>query len=169
VSFKLRSPLLPAEPRTPALSCWDDTENPGWNYCCGHTNHGSMHYGNSQLTQAEPWSIQAKHWKPWWIFIPRKWLHWYIIFVPCLFEEKKGGYRNRRNPSVHPSVTLCVRSITLSFIKWIWNNLAQMFVIIRRCVMRNNQTPTSRVKVELAHSRSTLSIVYLRVYVVSGP
>jgi hypothetical protein len=46
----------------------------------------------------------------------------------------------------------------LSFIKGIWNNLAQMFIIIRRCVVRNNQTPTSRVKVTLAHSRSTLSI-----------
>jgi hypothetical protein len=42
--------------------------------------------------------------------------------------------------------------------KGLWNNFAQMFVITRWCVMHNNQTPTSRVKVALAHLRSTLSI-----------
>jgi hypothetical protein len=89
--------------------------------------------------------------------------HWIndITLLSPAFSKKKGGYRNWLRPSVRPSVRqshILVRSITLSFIKGIWNNLAQMFVIIRRCVMRNNKTPTSRVKVALAHLRSILSI-----------
>ena len=119
----------------------------------------AANYRNSKLTQAEPRSIQAEHWKTLVdCYIPWKWLHWYIIFVPCLFRRKKG---NIEIGSIRLSVCLShfhVRSITLSFIKWIWNNLAQMFVIIRRCVMGNNQTHTSRVKVALAQLRLTLSI-----------
>jgi hypothetical protein len=60
-------------------------------------------------------------------------------------------------PSVRPS-HFSARSLTLSFIKGIWNNLAQICVITKRCVMRNSQTPTSRIKAALAHSMSTLSI-----------
>jgi hypothetical protein len=82
-------------------------------------------------------------------------------FLSPAFSKKKGEFSNRLRPSVRPDIRpshFCVRTITLSFIKGIWNNLAQMFVIIRRYVVHNNQTRTSRIKVALAHSRSTLSI-----------
>jgi hypothetical protein len=83
------------------------------------------------------------------------------FFVPRLFEEKRRIY-----------VVVClshfrVQSITLSFIKEIWNNLAQMFVIIGRWVMRNNQSPYFQGQGSTCSFK--VNIVYLKVYVVSGP
>jgi hypothetical protein len=86
------------------------------------------------------------------------WLSYFI--VTRLFEKKGDIEIGSVRQSVSPS-HFRVRSITLSFIKGIWNNLAQMFVILRR-VMRNNQTPTSRVKVALA-----ISTKEIRLYIYS--
>jgi hypothetical protein len=68
---------------------------------------------------------------------------------PAFFQRKQVDievgffYPSIRLP-VRPSHFLG-RSITMSFIKEIRNNLAQMFVMIRQCVMRNNWTPTTKV------------------------
>ena len=46
-----------------------------------------------------------------------------------------------------------VRSVNLSIIKGFWNNLPQTFTMIRQCVMRKTQIPTSKVKVTLRGQR----------------
>jgi len=58
-----------------------------------------------------------------------------------------------------------VRSISSTCMKGFWWNLAQLFTIMRRSVMRKNQVPRSKVKVTLrgqrSNSRMTLSGAYL--------
>jgi hypothetical protein len=45
--------------------------------------------------------------------------------------------------------TFCVPSITSSWFKGFWKYLVQMVTIIKRCVMHNTCTPTSKAKVTL--------------------
>ena len=66
-----------------------------------------------------------------------------------------GAYSNRTvHLSVRPSARLCVRirvrAITLYCMNGFPYNLAEVFGISRRCVMRKNHAPISKVKVTQA-------------------
>ena len=82
-----------------------------------------------------------------WYFALNVWV--FLLFCPLPFLRKKGA--QKLAPSVRLSVrpALRFRPKTQQFMKGFWNNMAQMFTIIIRRVMRNNQTPVLKSHLEV--------------------